>query len=97
MKTKAIAQERVQMAEKVSELTHQGPEDLVLNLAQLTNALILQVFKPHERYPALAHYELIEHAVANQTHLNAEVEQRKAEALQRKEDNQQKREEKKCK
>lgn len=83
-KTKSVMQERHVSAEKTYDVVHTRPDDVILNLAQLTNASRLVMFRPDERYPNLSEAEVLEGAVAQRAQLNAAVEQKKLEKTQRK-------------
>ncbi|KAI5899310.1 uncharacterized protein SCHCODRAFT_02482378 [Schizophyllum commune H4-8] len=56
-------QERLQRSEHSDEYLHDAaPTDLVLNLAQLRSAAVLDPFRPHTRYPGLSREEVAERA-----------------------------------
>ncbi|KAJ8489897.1 hypothetical protein ONZ51_g2657 [Trametes cubensis] len=75
------------MMETTHEVAHRNhPDDGILNLAQLTNAAQLAMFRPRDaRYPDLASDVLIDRAIVQRSRLIAEAEQKKTEAAQRKE------------
>ncbi len=102
--TRIKTQERVVLDNRVKEIQHSDPTDLLLNLAQLSNAQLLTPFRvalSADRYPPLSRHELVEHAMDNRARLAAAVvekkqeqEQRKAAAVEKKQEKAQKRQEK---
>lgn len=79
-------QERRQSDEKTYDVVHTHPEELILNLTQLTNACLLSGFGPPcTRYPGdVPRRDLLELAVTRRAELNAAAEQKKLEKSQRK-------------
>ncbi|KAH9925773.1 uncharacterized protein B0H18DRAFT_1085196 [Fomitopsis serialis] len=63
-RTKVIYQERHQTEFKDNEIHHLSDQDnLVLNLAQLRDAAVLQLLQPDVRYPGIEHALLLDEAV----------------------------------
>ncbi|KAI9063124.1 hypothetical protein FKP32DRAFT_1652266 [Trametes sanguinea] len=83
-KTKSVVQERQETAEKTYEIVHTHPDDVILNLAQLTNAPNLSLFRPGGRYPNLLQVDLIARALDQRAQLSAASELKKLEKARQK-------------
>lgn len=83
-KTRIVVQERFRTSQQENEVTHNGnQDDCVLNLAQLHNAELVQIYQPLERYPGLPRAEWLVKAVAHRVELDAKAAEKKTQAAEK--------------